>query len=253
MRLLGVLFFLFVSIGVFAQKFRFNSSIGSSLISWHESQSTLDLAAGISFQNPGKKHKIFVELKTMGNISGSPINRSQYVFIEPPINPRNQPISPYDELVAQYRGGQAEAGISWTSQHKISFIPSLSIYSKSIARKINSSKSEYIEEEKYSLHGISAGIGVLIPGKTSVSLQAKIFEPLYEEVTLYGRYVGVPYQSLVSDKHPNYKLRADINHGHFGLALTVEVLNLGGAENPNSKSIQASQAFIPSTLLTYFF
>jgi hypothetical protein len=65
--------------------------------------------------------------------------------------------------------------------------------------------------------------------------------------------VGVPFQSLVSDKHPNYKLKADINHGHFGIALTVEVLNLGGAENPNSKSIQASQAFIPSTLLTYFF
>ena len=253
MRFLGILFFLFVSIGVFGQKFRFNSSIGSSLVSWHENQSTLDLAAGISFQNPGKKHKIFVELKTMGNISGSPVNRSQYVFIEPPINPRNQPISPTEELLAQYRGGQAEAGISWTSKHKISFIPSLSIYSKSIARKINSSKSEYIEEEKYSLHGISAGIGVLIPGKTSVSLQAKIFEPLYEEVTLYGRYVGVPYQSLVSDKHPNYKLRADINHGHFGLAFNVEVLNLGGAENPNSKSIQASQAIIPSTLLTYFF
>jgi len=253
MRLLGILFFLFISIGVFGQKFRFNSSIWSSLISWHESQATLDLAAGISFQNPGKKHKFFVELKTMGNISGSPINRSQYVFIEPPINPRNQPIPPTEELLAQYRGGQAEAGISWTSKHKISIIPSLSIYSKSIARKINSSKSEYVEEEKYSLHGISAGIGVLIPGKTSVSLQAKIFEPLYEEVTLYGRYVGVPFQSLVSDKHPNYKLRADINRGHFGLAFNVEVLNLGGAENPNSKSIQASQAIIPSTLLTYFF
>jgi hypothetical protein len=65
--------------------------------------------------------------------------------------------------------------------------------------------------------------------------------------------VGVPYQSLVSDKLPNYKLRADVNHGQFGLRLIVEVLNLGGAENPNSKSIQASQAIIPSTLLTYFF
>ena len=160
---------------------------------------------------------------------------SQYTFIEPPVNPRNQPISPSEELLSQYRGGQAEAGISWTSKHKISFIPSLSFYSKSIARKISSAKSEYIEEEKYSLHGISAGIGMFIPGKTSLSLQAKIFEPLYEEVTLYGRYVGVPYQSLVSDKLPNYKLRADLNHGHFGLGLTVEVLNLGGAQNPKSK------------------
>ena len=251
MRFIGIL--IFISLGVFGQKFRFNSGIGTSLISWHESQPTLDLAAGITFQNPGKKHKIFVELKTMGNVTGSPINRSQYTFIEPPVNPRNQPISPSEELLSQYRGGQAEAGISWTSKHKISFIPSLSFYSKSIARKISSAKSEYIEEEKYSLHGISAGIGMFIPGKTSLSLQAKIFEPLYEEVTLYGRYVGVPYQSLVSDKLPNYKLRADLNHGHFGLGLTVEVLNLGGAENPKSKSIQASQAIIPSTLLTYFF
>ncbi len=253
MRFIGILIFIFISLGVFGQKFRFNSGIGTSLISWHESQPTLDLAAGITFQNPGKKHKIFVELKTMGNVTGSPINRSQYTFIEPPVNPRNQPISPSEELLSQYRGGQAEAGISWTSKHKISFIPSLSFYSKSLARKISSAKSEYIEEEKYSLHGISAGIGMFIPGKTSLSLQAKIFEPLYEEVTLYGRYVGVPYQSLVSDKLPNYKLRADLNHGHFGLGLTVEVLNLGGAENPKSKSIQASQAIIPSTLLTYFF
>ena len=253
MRFIGILIFIFISLGVFGQKFRFNSGIGTSLISWHESQPTLDLAAGITFQNPGKKHKIFVELKTMGNVTGSPINRSQYTFIEPPVNPRNQPISPSEELLSQYRGGQAEAGISWTSKHKISFIPSLSFYSKSIARKISSAKSEYIEEEKYSLHGISAGIGMFIPGKTSLSLQAKIFEPLYEEVTLYGRYVGVPYQSLVSDKLPNYKLRADLNNGHFGLGLTVEVLNLGGAENPKSKSIQASQAIIPSTLLTYFF
>ena len=222
MRFLGILSFLLISIGVFGQKFRFNSSIGSSLISWHESQSTLDLAAGISFQNPDKKHKIFVELKTIGNISGSPINRSQYVFIEPPVNPRNQPISPTEELLAQYRGGQAEAGISWTSKHKISFIPSLSFYSKSIARKISSARSEYIEEEKYSLHGISAGLGVFIPGKTSVSLQVKIFEPLYEEVTLYGRYVGVPYQSLVSDKIPNYKLRADVNHVLFEFDFTLK-------------------------------
>jgi hypothetical protein len=253
MRFFWIFFLFFISVGVFGQKIRFNSSIGSSLISWHESQATVDLAAGISFQNTGKKHKFFVELKTMGNVSGSPINRSQYVFIEPPVNPRNQPFSPSEELVAQYRGGQAEAGISWSSHNKISLIPSLSFYSKSIARKISSAKSEYMEEEKYSLHGISAGIGVFIPGKTSLSFQAKIFEPLYEEVTLYGRYVGVPYQSLVSDKLPNYKLRADVNHGHFGLGLTVEVLNLGAAENPNSKSIQASQAIIPSTLLTYFF
>ena len=68
MRFRLTLLFLAISCAIFGQKFRFNSGIGTSLISWHESQPTLDLAAGITFQNPGKKHKIFVELKTIGNI-----------------------------------------------------------------------------------------------------------------------------------------------------------------------------------------
>jgi hypothetical protein len=94
---------------------------------------------------------------------------------------------------------------------------------------------------------------VLVPGKASLSLQVKVFEPFFEEVTLYGRYVGVPYQRLVSEKVPNYKAKLDIVNGKFGLGLEVEILNLGGADNANSKSIQTSQALIPSTLLTYFF
>jgi hypothetical protein len=123
----------------------------------------------------------------------------------------------------------------------------------SIARKIYAARTNYIEEEKYSMHGISAGIGVLVPGKTSLSFQVKIFEPLYEEVTLFGQYVGIPYSNLVSEKLPNYKAKLDIVTGKFGIGLAVELLHLGSAENKNSKSIQASQALIPSTLLTYFF
>ncbi len=256
MRIHFTVLLLFVSLLGYSQKFRFNSSIGTSIISWHENQATFDFGAEISFQKPDKKQRFFIALKTLGNLSNSTIDRNQYTFIEPPLNNYNQPITATEPLYSQYRGGQAEAGIIWNTQNKSNkarLIPSISLYSKSIGRKINSSRRDYIEEEKYSIHGLSAGIGVLVPGKTSLSLQVKVFEPFFEEVTLYGRYVGVPYQRLVSEKVPNYKAKLDIVNGKFGLGLEVEILNLGGADNANSKSIQTSQALIPSTLLTYFF
>lgn len=256
MRFRITLLFLAITFVSFGQKFRFNSGVGSSLISWHEQQMTLDFAAEISFQHPEKNHKTFISLKTMGNLTGTVIDRNTYTFIEPPINNYNQPIQPTDVLQSSYRGGEAEAGLVWNTMNnnkKIHLTPVLSLYSRSLARKISSMRSEYIEEEKYSLHGISGGMGLVIPGKTTVQIQAQVFEPLYEEVTLYGRYVGVPFQSLVSDKHLNFKAKIQVVKGKFGWTLNLETLNLGGAENPKSKSIKASQAIIPSTLLTYFF
>jgi hypothetical protein len=240
----------------FGQKFRFNSSLGASHFSWYENQTTLDFAAEISFQNPDKNHRTFIALKTLGNIMHSPIDRSKYQFIEPPMNNGNQPLSLTDELNSSFRGGEAEVGLQWNTSPKLRktrLIPSLSIYSKSIGRKISSARSEYIEEEKYSLHGLSAGLGLYIPGKTNVVIQGKIFEPFYREVTLYGRYIGVPFQSLISENNLNYKAKIDFNRGKFGLGFNIEILNLGAVSNPNSKSIPASQAIIPSTLFTYFF
>lgn len=186
----------------------------------------------------------------------SPVDRTTYQFIEPPMNSGNQPLSSTESLHSAYRGGEAEVGLQWNTSptlHRTRWIPSLSIYSKSIARKISSGKAEYIEEEKYSLHGISAGMGLYIPGKTNVFIQAKIFDPLYREITLYGRYIGVPFQSLISGNTLNYKAKIDFSRGKFGVGFNVEILNLGSAENSNSKSISASQAIIPSTLVTYFF
>ena len=90
------------------------------------------------------------------------------------------------------------------------------------------------EEEKYSLHGISAGIGLYIPGKTNVLLQAKVFDPLYREVTLYGRYIGVPFQSLITENDLSYKAKIDITRGKFGFGINLEILNLGAVENPKS-------------------
>ncbi len=256
MRFRFVLLFIAITFVSFGQKFRFNSSIGASHFSWHENQVTLDLAAEISFQNPEKNHRTFILMKTLGNIMNSPIDRSNYQFIEPPMNNGNQPLSATEPLNSTYRGGEAEIGLQWNTSpklHQARWMPSLSIYSKSIGRKISSTKAEYVEEEKYSLHGISAGIGYYMPGKTNVFFQAKVFDPLYREVTLYGRYIGVPFQSLISENNLNYKVKLDFNRGKFGFGLNIEILNLGEVENPNSKSIPASQAIIPSTLFTYFF
>jgi len=147
---------------------------------------TLDFAAEISFQNPEKNHKTFIALKTMGNLTGSAIDRSNYTFIEPPMNNFNQPIQPNEVLQSSYRGGEAEVGLLWNTNKRkttVHLTPILSLYSKSIARKISSLRSEYIEEEKYSLHGMSGGIGLVIPGKTTFQIQAQVFEPVYEEVT----------------------------------------------------------------------
>jgi hypothetical protein len=252
MRVSIALLFLLVSTGIFGQKFRLNTSIGSSVILWHENQNTVDLGAELSFQKPQQKHKFFAALKTMGNIYGSSVNRSHYT----PFNKEIPQIGLTEELQAYYRGGQAEGGIIWNTQEtsnspKLS--PSLSYYSKSIARKISSSTSGYIEEEKYSLHGISAGLGLLIPGKTKLRIQVKVMEPFYEKITFYGENAEIPYKTRVSGKAPNYMLKLDINRKTYGLGMALEILNFGAADNPKSKSISASQAIIPSTLLTYFF
>ncbi len=256
MRFRLALLFFAITFGSFGQKFRFNSSIGTSYLSWYENQVTLDLAAEITFQNPEKNRRTFIALKTLGNVMNSPVDRSSYQFIEPPMTSGNQPLSASEELNASYRGGEAEIGLQWNTSPKLHasrWMPSLSIYSKSIGRKISSSRAEYIEEEKYSLHGFSAGMGYYIPGKTNFFVQAKVFEPLFRDVTLYGRYIGVPFESVISENNLNYKAKIDFNRGKFGFSFNIEILNLGAVSNPKSKTITASQAIIPSTLFTYFF
>ncbi len=96
-------------------------------------------------------------------------------------------------------------------------------------------------------------MGLLIPGKTNLSIQIKIMEPFYENITFYGENAGVPHKTKVSGKAPNYMFKVDISGKTYGLGMTLEILNFGAANNPKSKSISASQAIIPSTLLTYYF
>jgi hypothetical protein len=247
-----VISLLLVSVSGFSQKIRFASSIGTSFINWHENQPTLDLGAQISFQNPGKKHLFYVKLKTLGNIEASSVDRNSYTFVEPPLMANNTPLSATEPLSALYRGGQAEVGFQWFLNSHLS--PIVAIYSKSLARKITSNKTVYVEEEKYSLHGIAVGLNYEWKIKdAAINLQGQVFEPIYRDITLYGRYIGVPYSTLPADNSISYKGRLDLHIKKFGVALNYEILNFGAANNPNSKSLEASHARLLSTFFTYYF
>jgi hypothetical protein len=219
-----------------------------------ESQVTTDLNVQLSIQKKQSKRKFFVALKAFGNTQRSNIDRSKYTFIEPR-NTYSTKINSTEELYSNYRGSEAEVGFLWNQKTSIlpHFYPILSLYSKSIARKISSKNSNYIEEEKYSLHGINAGIGVIIPGKTAITFQGQIFEPIMRDVTLYGSYVGVPYSSTSSVNDLSYKGKIGFKKAKIGALITYEILNLGAAENKNSKSILASQANSLSFSLQYEF
>jgi len=237
-----------------AQLIRLESGIGATQISWLESQATTDLNVQLSIQKKESKRKFFIALKAFGNTQRSNIDRSKFTFIEPS-NTYSTKINSTEELYSNYRGSEAEVGFLWNQKTSIlpHFYPILSLYSKSIARKISSKNSNYIEEEKYSLHGINAGIGVIIPGKTAITFQGQIFEPIMRDVTLYGSYVGVPYSSTSSVNDLSYKGKIGFKKAKIGALITYEILNLGAAENKNSKSILASQANSLSFSLQYEF
>ncbi len=249
---LGLFLCLILSLPSLGQKFRFASSIGTSYIHWHENQSTVDLGAQLIFLKPGKKHFYFAKLKTIGNVQESDVDRSRYIFVEPPMMNNNHPLSPTEPLSALYRGGQAEIGTQLKLKGGLSGI--FSLYSKSLARKITSERTQYIEEEKYALHGLSMGLTYEWTFKKgSLNISGQAFEPLYRDVTLYGRYIGVPYTSLTSDNTICYKAGMDLRFSKFGIAIKYERLNFGAANNPKSKSIESSSAQILSSLVTYYF
>jgi len=237
-----------------AQLFRLEAGIGATQISWLENEATADLNVQLSIQKKQSKRKFFVSLKAYGNIQRSSVDRTKYTFIEPR-NTNSNTLNPNEDLFSSYRGSEAEVGFIWNQKTtKIpTFYPILSLYSKSIARKISSNNSHYIEEEKYSLHGINAGIGVIIPGKIETIFQGQIFEPIFRDVTLYGNYVGVPYSSTNSDNDLCYKGKIGFKKAKIGALITYEILNLGASENKNSKSILASQANSLSFSLLYEF
>jgi hypothetical protein len=237
-----------------AQLFRLEAGLGATQISWLESQATTDLNVQLSIQKKQSKRKFFVSLKAFGNMHRSNVDRSKYTYIEPR-NTNSSTISPNEELFSNYRGSEAEVGFLWNQKTSIlpHFYPILSLYSHSIARKISSKNSNYIEEEKYSLHGINAGIGVIIPGKIETTIQGQIFEPIFRDITLYGNYVGVPYSSTKFTNDFGYKGKIGFKKANIGALIAYEILNLGAAENKNSKSILASQVNSLSISFLYEF
>ena len=237
-----------------AQLIRLEAGIGATQISWLENEATADLNVQLSIQKKQSKRKFFVALKAYGNIHRSNVDRTKYTFIEPN-NSYSTKINSNEELFSNYRGSEAEVGFMWNQKTSILpyFYPILSLYSKSIARKISTNSSHYIEEEKYSLHGINAGIGVIIPGKIETTIQGQIFEPILRDITLYGNYVGVPYSSTSSANDLCYKGKIGFKKAKVGALLTYEIFNLGAAENKNSKSILASQANSLSISFLYEF
>lgn len=242
---------LFTCQNSWAQKFKLETSVGSSRILWYEDQQTVDFATQITFQKPNSKKLFFVRLKTYGNTHHSPVDLKTYTFIEPQNAPTN-----LNNLESAFRGGEAEIGIKW--QHKAKkeepfFFPMVSIYSKSLARRISTPTYKYIEEEKYSLHGITAGFGLKIPGKNDFAISGQIFEPIIREVTLFGRYVGVPFQTLSTANDLSFKGKIEYKRQQIGATFMYELLNLGSSSNPNSKSIPASSVHFLSGYLTYYF
>jgi len=237
-----------------AQLIKLEAGIGTSHYNWLENQLTGDLTISVSIQKKNKSRKFFGSLKAIGNLQSARINRATYEFIQP-TNSYSEVISPTEDLYAGYRGGEAEVGFMWNQKAhpKPSFYPILSVYSKSIARRIHSINSTYLEEEKYSLHGISAGIGLKIPGKSEKTIQIQAFEPIIHDVTLYGAYVGVPFESLVSNNTLSFRAKCSLRHEKFGFHLSYESLSLGSAENKSSKSILASQANSLSGTISYAF
>jgi hypothetical protein len=237
-----------------AQLLRLEAGIGATQISWLENQATADLNVQLSIQKKQSKRKFFVSLKAFGNTQKSTVDRAKYTFIEPR-NTSSNTIKSNEELFSNYRGSEAEVGFMWNQKTTTlpTIYPILSLYSKSIARRISTNTSHYIEEEKYSLHGINAGIGVIIPGKIVTTFQGQIFEPIIRDITLYGNYVGVPYSSTKFTNDFCYRGKIGFKKAKIGALIAYEILNLGASENNNSKSILASQVNSLSFSLQYEF
>lgn len=246
------LFITFIPNVFWGQKFKLETGIGASQIAWYEHQTTFDFRTKITFQRPESSQLFFLQINTLGNISSSLVDKSTYTFIVP----ENYSNNLDGEIYSAYRGGMAELGVQFNQKSgktKPYVYPLLSLYSKSIARKISANKTEYVEEEKTALHGITGGLGLQIPGKAPITLEGQLFQPLLGNITLFGRYVGIPYETNSQKNDLSYRTRLNIKYNKFGLSFVYELLNLGAAENNRSKSIQTSKASFVSTYLSYYF
>jgi hypothetical protein len=255
-------FAIFLILGVvtssIGQKFHLRSGIGMSSINWYENQSTANFSIQLTYQKKDASVLYYGELKTLGNLIDSKVDPLKYEFI--PIIGNNGQVMPTEldvnQLSAYYRGGSMELGLKMNQKKgkKNAYIsPEVSLYSISLARKISTEKTHYVEEEKYALHGLSGGLGLHIPGKTKVVFRSKLFIPLLTNFTLYGRYVGVPYENSNQEINLCYRNNVEFSFKKFNVSVDYDVFNLGKSENLKSKTIPASSNKLFSVYLNYLF
>ncbi|MEY2792898.1 MAG: hypothetical protein RJA76_890 [Bacteroidota bacterium] len=255
-----VLFFFISCIAFFleGQKFHLRSGVGLSTLHWYENQVTANFAIQLNYQKKNSPLLFYGDLKTLGNVIDTKVDPAKYEFI--PQTPSNSqymyPSLDVNQLSSYYRGGSMEVGIQFNQRKKITkphFSPELSLYSISFARKISSDKTNYVEEEKYALHGLTGGVGIHFPGKTKFSFKSKLFLPVYTNFILYGRYVGIPYESSNQENNLCYRNAAEISFKKFNIVLEYDIINLGKSENIKSKTIPSSQSKIASLYFNYLF
>jgi hypothetical protein len=235
-----------------SQKIRFASSIGTSNFNWYENQTTVDLGAQLTFKLPQKRYEIYAKVKALGNVQDSQVNHATYQFVTPAVSSNIHARAGSEAIYSQYRGGQAQLGVLWHFASGLQ--PIVELYSKSIARRISREDGQYLEEEKYALHGLSLGLQYEAKIKDSkLILHAKVFEPLYHGIKFYGEYAGIPKASMTSKSSLNYQTGLELRIKKYGLGFQYEVLNMGAVDNPNTKSIPALEASILSTLLSFHF
>lgn len=246
-----------LSIHLNAQKFHLRSGIGINNINWYEQELTANFNSQLTYQKPGSSLMFVGELKTFGNIVESKVDPATYIFIPyTPTPGQTADVLNLNELSSTYRGGSAEVAIRFNQKKKSDkpqLVPELSIYSISFARKISSEKTHYVEEEKYGLHGFTGGMGLMIPGKVKVYAKSKLFIPVFNNFTLYGRYVGVPYENSNQETNVSYRNTIEFTFKKFNLEFDYDIYHLGKSENLKSKTIPASQNTIVSVYLNYLF
>jgi hypothetical protein len=259
MKKIVILILLFtISLVINGQKFHLRSGVGFSSLNWYESQMTANLSIQLTYQKKESHVLFFGELKTLGNAFDSKVDPSKYEFI-PYMNSNGQPSNndlDINQLSSYYRGGSAEVGLQLNQYHrnpKVHLFPEFSLYSISLARKISSNKTNYVEEEKYALHGLTGGFGLQVPGKVKISVKTKLFLPVLTNFTLYGRYVGVPYETSNQEINICYRNSAEISYKKFNLVIDFDSYHLGKSENLKSKTIASSQDNMLSVYLNYIF
>lgn len=256
-KLLQLVFFFCTSFLLQAQKFHLRSGVGLSALQWYEKELTANFSSQLTFQKPGSGVLFLGELKTFGNVVESKVNPHDYVFI-PLQNSELQgpsPVLDVNNLSSTYRGGSAEFAIQFNQKkHQNPYlVPEISIYSISFARKISTAKTQYVEEEKYGLHGLTGGLGICIPGNVKLFLKSKLFIPVYNNFTLYGRYIGVPYENSNQEINVSYRNALEISYKKFNWAIDFDIYKLGKSENLKSKTIPASTNSVLSLYLNYLF